>query len=209
MNPALPSDLATAESNSLKSIIDYLSTTNTNRFCVNLQFEGLRVLPIALRLSQNLNSSNVDNILLWPDAGAAALAKRESPDLSNNIYSYKDFLLSEKSNSDSNLLIAVSPQPYDYSDFFNVCDHTQGKILMLNGRLEDSAVGIGSVARERRKSFLSSWNILYWLQPLSNGALLREYPNDWHLFRKDIDGYRFLKSYGEKPNPENINEDLV
>ena len=63
---------------------------------------------------------------------------------------------------------------------------------MLNGRLEDAAVGIGSVARERRKGFCGIWQQAYWLQPLEGGALLRSYPDDWHLFRQDSDGYRLI-----------------
>ena len=64
---------------------------------------------------------------------------------------------------------------------------------MLNGRLEDAAVGIGSVARERRKGFVASWQQAYWLQPLEGGALMRCFPDDWRLYRQDPDGYRQLR----------------
>ena len=32
-----------------------------------------------------------------------------------------------------------------------------GAVVLLNSRLEDAAVGIGSVARQRRKGFMSTW----------------------------------------------------
>ena len=73
---------------------------------------------------------------------------------------------------------------------------------MLNGRLEDAAVGIGSVARERRKGFVASWQQAYWLQPLEGGALMRCFPDDWRLYRQDPDGYRQLEVLPERPDPD-------
>ncbi len=42
---------------------------------------------------------------------------------------------------------------------------------MVNGKLEDPIVGIGSVGREMRKRFAEKWKVLYFVQPLSMGAL--------------------------------------
>ena len=49
-------------------------------------------------------------------------------------------------------------------------------MVLLNGKLEDAAVGIGTVARERRKGFLSSWQSAYALIPTGDGALRRAFP---------------------------------
>ena len=85
-----------------------------------------------------------------------------------------------------------------------ICQEHRGSMVMLNGRLEDAAVGIGSVARERRRGFVSSWQQAYWLQPLEGGALMRMFPDDWSLYRLDDDGYRQLASMESRPDPEQI-----
>ena len=76
----------------------------------------------------------------------------------------------------------------------------------LNGRLEDAAVGIGSVARERRRGFVASWTACYWLQPLDAGALMRIHPDDWRVFRQDPDGYRLAGTLSSRPDSEDLAE---
>ena len=75
---------------------------------------------------------------------------------------------------------------------------------MLNGRLEDAAVGIGSVARTRRRGFIASWQQAYWLEPIVGGALMRAYPEEWMLFRADEDGYRYVTGFEQRPDAEAI-----
>jgi hypothetical protein len=43
-------------------------------------------------------------------------------------------------------------------------------VVTLNGRLEDAAVGIGSVARERRRGFGAQWQAAYELRPFADSA---------------------------------------
>ena len=102
------------------------------------------------------------------------------------------------------MVLAVGPQPSDYEQFMAICQEHRGSVVMLNGRLEDAAVGIGSVARERRRGFVSSWQQAYWLQPLEGGALMRIFPDDWSLYRLDDDGYLHLASMESRPDPEQI-----
>jgi hypothetical protein len=73
---------------------------------------------------------------------------------------------------------------------------------MLNGRLEDAAIGIGTVARERRKGFLSEWQAAYGLIPTAEGALRRVFPDDWQFYRCDPDGYRSICTFETRPDRE-------
>ena len=75
---------------------------------------------------------------------------------------------------------------------------------MFNGLLDNLSVGIGSVARERRKRFVSTWSNIYWLEPLAKGAILMAYPNDWLLFSSSPDGYRFERDFKQKPEVDTI-----
>jgi hypothetical protein len=140
--------------------------------------------------------------MVWPDAGAAALARRDAEDLKDVILDFNQLKRSEGDSPDTRLFLAVNPSPADYEEFQALCENHAGAVLMLNGRLEDAAVGIGSVARERRKGFVASWQQAYWLQPLEGGALMRCFPDDWHLYRLDPDGYRQLEVLPERPDPD-------
>ena len=203
MTNKLPSDLKEAESNVYESIHSYfLSNSEKSFLSVNLKFEGLRINPIVFRLSKKLTDSNYDNILLWADAGGAALAKRDNPELANKIFTFKEFINSTLFLN--SVLLVCSPQPYDIEIFEQVCKHTNSTVIMINGKLEDPIVGIGSVGREMRKRFAEKWKVLYFVQPLSMGALLKRFPNDWELFKLNSNGYSFVKSFNNKPDDETI-----
>ena len=203
MNSKLPSDLKEAESNLYESIQSYfLSNSEQSFLSINLKFEGLRINPIIFRLSNNLTEIKYDNILLWADAGGAALAKRDNPELANKIFTFKEFINS--SESLDSVLLVCSPQPYDIEIFEQVCSHTKSTVIMINGKLEDPIVGIGSVGREMRKRFAKKWKVLYYVQPLSMGALLKRFPNEWELFKLNTNGYSFVKSFSDRPDDETI-----
>ena len=139
---------------------------------------------------------------MWADAGGAALAKRDNPALANKIYTFKEFINS--SDLINSILLVCSPQPYDIEMFEQVCSHAKSTVIMLNGKLEDPIVGIGSVGREMRKRFAEKWQVVYFVQPLSLGALSKKFPNDWDLFKLESNGYSFVKSFEKRPDDETI-----
>jgi len=203
MNNKLPSDLREAESNVYESIQSYFLNNSEQSFLsINLKFEGLRINPIIFRLSNKLTEKKFDNILLWADAGGAALAKRDNPELAKKIFTLKEVIYS--TDSYSSILLVCSPQPYDIEIFEQVCSHTNSTVIMVNGKLEDPIVGIGSVGREMRKRFAEKWKVLYFVQPLSMGALLKKFPFEWQLFKLNPDGYSFVKSFDKRPDDETI-----
>ncbi len=209
MEQRLPADLREAEMSLLHSLKSALRDRPEGRWAAAIKFEGLRIMPVALRLKDGLDGFKINSILLWPDAGATALAKRERPDLSEQIFSIDEFLKIDKVSYDGHILIVVKPDPSDYSKLESLSNYFPGFIVTLNGRLEDPAVGIGSVARKRRRDFISKWKYLYWLQPLSGGALMHIYPGDWFTYKVCDDGYRLASCYDEKPNNETITTDLM
>ena len=203
MTNNLPADLEEAEINVYDSIQSYFLSNSDQAFLsINLKFEGLRLNPIIFRLSNKLTKIKYENILLWADAGGAALAKRDNPELANKIYTFKEFINS--SDLINSILLVCSPQPYDIEMFEQVCSHAKSTVIMLNGKLEDPIVGIGSVGREMRKRFAEKWQVVYFVQPLSLGALSKKFPNDWDLFKLESNGYSFVKSFEKRPDDETI-----
>ena len=188
----------------LVSVEQALSDRQQRRWTVTWRFEGLRLLQPALRLAKALEASGHEVLLGWPDAGSAALAQRESPELATHCLALKDLVLSDDPEIKGRLLLAIGPQPSDYEMVVQICNSWQGTVVLLNGKLEDAGVGIGSVARGRRKGFLSIWRSAFHIEPLAEWALLQTEQEMWHLFKADPDGYRFLGTMPSKPDAEAI-----
>lgn len=207
----LPADLRAAEAQALEAVLQALQDGPRGRWTVEWRFEGLRLLPVSLRLLASLQGQTREGEglrLLFTDAGAAALAQREAPDLSAQIASLRDQKRLQSDGRSSGLLLAVSPSQAEYDDFEQICGQHDGAVLALNPGLEDAAVGIGSVARERRRGFLSTWTSAYLLQPLEGAALRHAHPDGWELYRQDPDGYRFVTRFETRPDQETLAQAL-
>lgn len=216
----LPPDLRTAEAEALASLRSALTADPRGRWTVELRFEGLRLLPVVLRLAAELATGAAPIRLLFPDAGAAALARRDGPELAERIATFSDHLrpregtsavpseaggglpAADAKSSDIEVLILVGASQADYGTVESVCQAHQGPVVLVNPGLEDGAVGIGSVGRERRRGFLAQWEAAYALIPLAGSALRRAHPHDWELYRLDPDGYRFAAGFDHRPDGE-------
>lgn len=246
-----------------------LAESATGRWTLEFRFEGLRLLPLVLRLGQALQAQERQFRLVFPDAGATALAQRDAPDLAARTGSLKDqerlnaaavgagaragvgvggdvdgaagtasgtgagaaaeplgsdatstppadssaaegpgSNLQRNADDSEPLLLLVAPGPSDYDAVERLCLNHRGGVVLLNGSLEDAAVGIGSVARERRRGFLSTWRSAYALLPLPEGALRRCFPGPWELYRNDPDGHRLVETFEQKPDAEQVAETL-
>ncbi|WP_269622944.1 DUF1995 family protein [Prochlorococcus marinus] len=199
----LPSDLQLCEEEILFSLLSALKDANNNRFSIFLGFQGLKLMPITFRLYKSLFNSNYSPIVIFSDSGNTALAKRDYPELSSIIYSYKE-LSDNISTINYNLVISVSPQPYEYDDYEKLINSIHVPSIMINGKLEETAIGVGYVGRERRINFIKSWYKLYWLEPFNTGALYKKYDNDWLLYSYSRDGFRFKESFTSRPDKESI-----
>jgi Domain of unknown function (DUF1995) len=205
----LPADLRTAEAEALQATAAALAEGSRGLWTVEFRFEGLRIMPVALRLLMGLTPRAANLRLLFPDAGATALAKRDAPDLAGQISSLGDLQRLQQADGGSDgTLILVAPTPADYDDVERVCAQHRGVAVMLNGRLEDAAIGIGTVARERRRGFLAGWRSAYALIPTADGALRLVHPGPWELYRRNADGYRPVTTFETRPDAEQQAEAL-
>lgn len=222
----LPRDLRTAEAEALASLRSALAGDPRGRWTLELRFEGLRLLPVVLRLASELACGDTAIRLLFPDAGAAALARRDGPELAERITTFSDHRRRQESiaaepsddadrsnpagtdGSGAEVLILVGAGQSDYGTVERVCQAHAGRAVLVNPALEDAAVGIGSVGRERRRGFLGEWEAAYALIPLVGSALRRAHPLDWELYRLDPDGYRFAASFDHRPDGEERDEAL-
>ncbi|MCX5926965.1 MAG: DUF1995 family protein, partial [Cyanobium sp. LacPavin_0920_WC12_MAG_63_22] len=136
----LPPDLRSAEAEALAAIQSALAAGAKGLWSVELRFEGLRLLPLALRLQAGLSSAAPSLRLLCADAGATALAQRDAPDFATRIASLRDQMrLQQADGGSEGVLLLVAPSPADYEEVEQVCALHRGVVLLLNGNLEDAA----------------------------------------------------------------------
>ncbi|MFN7901053.1 MAG: DUF1995 family protein [Synechococcaceae cyanobacterium] len=198
----LPVDLRSAEDEALAALISALAESPQGRWTLELRFEGLRILPVALRLADQLPRGGRDLRLLFPDAGAAALARRDGGELASCIASFADQRRRQEQAASEGILLLVCPSQAEYNDVEAVCDNHRGAVVLINPTLVDAAVGVGSVARQRRRGFLSRWQAAYALIPELDRALRRAHPGPWELYRLDPDGFRPCATFEQRPDAE-------
>ena len=198
----LPKDLNNALLDMEKSCLSNLNSQDY-RFTIDFRFEGLKFNKIGFRLYDFLSNHN-NTFLTYSDPGAVALAQRDYKEIKDKIYTFKSFNDSSNISNIDSILISMLPQPYDFDSFEPMCENYKGKHFSINPKFEDANIGIGSVIRERRKSFVKTWVNSYFLQPLNGGALMHTYPNNWSLFREKNSKYYFVKDFDTKPDNETI-----
>ena len=198
----LPPDLLSAEVQLREAISAALASGSGGRWTAELRFEGLRVLPVALRLVTQLVEEGVDLRLLCADMGATALARRDAPALAERIASFGDQIRRQAEAPTEGCLLLLGASQAEYEAVEQLCGAHRGPVILLNAALEDAAIGIGSVARQRRRGFLSQWQAAYALIPQEGSALRRAYPQAWELYRLDPDGYRLAAGFERRPDAE-------
>ncbi len=201
-SPILPKDLKTVEELLVNSIYSVLSKQEIYRFSISLKFEGIKLQSIISRIVPYLDKYNLT--IATSDEGSKALMKRDNPLISSLFYSMKDIINQPNIINNSDLLITISPQPYDYDLFEKLSQICLIPHCIINPKLEDTAIGLGNISRTTRKDFVNSWIPSFWLQPLTNAALMKVYPDKWHLFNYTQTGYIFLRSFDSKPTLEDI-----
>ena len=198
----LPADLRTAEAEALAALQAALASGSGGRWSVEFRFEGLRLLPVVLRLLEGLLAERPELRLPFPDAGATALARRDAPALADRIGSFSDQRKLQQEQPSRGVLLLVGASQAEYELVEAVCGGHGDSVVLVNASLEDAAIGIGSVARQRRKGFLAGWRAAYALLPQADRALRCAYPGEWELYRLDPDGYRLAGRFEQKPDAE-------
>jgi len=142
--------------------------------------------------------------VLFPDSGAAALARRNWQDVSfqvNDLGS-RNTPIENKVSEDDQLFLVVSPSPVEVQKVEKLCNLAGDRpVILLIPQLEDvTTVGIGYAARQLRERFLNTLESCYFLQPMDDAALLRRFPGGWQIWiDKGENNFEFFCEEPEKP----------
>lgn len=173
------------------------------RLQIEIKVPGVEMLTLVRALASSLGP---DWVAVFPDPGAAALARRELAgveydlrgisELRSSIERYSAFVLIETSIVEVEAVEALAQR-------------AAGKpFILLNSRLQESGVvGIGLTGRQLRDRFLSTIETIYAIQPIESGATYRAYPGPWQLWREEKDGdYTLLSELAGRPTGEDIDK---
>ncbi|MGB3202536.1 MAG: DUF1995 family protein [Nodosilinea sp.] len=179
------------------------------RMVVELAYSELKGLPVAQQFYPALQDLGLVFKVYFPDAGAAALARRDwgNPDF---VVRAIGELHSEMAPEDQAYLF-VEPSSIEVNQVEDMCAEAGDKfVIMLNPKLEDVAtIGIGYAGRQLRDRFLSTLEPVYYLRPLEGAVLLRCYPHPWQVWQETEAGYRLLAETPQKPSGEAIDRMLL
>ncbi len=176
------------------------------RILVDFAIPELKIQPVAEQFYPLFQEMGLTFKVYFPDAGAAALAKRDwgNPDFSiRGINEAKGRIEPE----DEAFLI-VEPSAIEVNDVEAFCNEASGRfVVLLNPKLEDIAtIGIGYAGRQLRERFLSTLDYAYYLQELEAGTLLRCYPGPWQVWSAGSEGAEatLLGEFPQRPNGEQV-----
>lgn len=175
------------------------------RIVVDINIPELKGLPIARQFYPLLEELGLQFKVYFPDAGAAALAKR---DWQNPAFSIRGINEAKgRLEDDDEAFLIVEPSSVEVEAVEAFCNEATGRfVIMLNPKLEDIAtIGIGYAGRQLRERFLSTLESCYYLQPIEGATILRIYPGLWQVWGDTAeDGHELLGEFPQKPSGEAI-----
>lgn len=174
---------------------------------VEMVIPELQHQPIAEQFLSLFDSQQFK--VFFPDAGAAALARRD--------WGNPDFVirglgeLTEPVEADDDLYLVVNPSSIEVKEVESLCNQvTDQPVILLNPSLEDVAIiGIGYAGRQLRERFLSKIQTCYYLRPLEGAVVYRAYPGPWQIWRETSPNeYEWVGDAPNRPSSEDVDRIL-
>ncbi|WP_416666632.1 DUF1995 family protein [Egbenema bharatensis] len=169
------------------------------RLQVELVFPELKVLPVAQQFLPPFESLEHKLRVYFPDAGAAALARRDWGEKPYAIRGISD--LKAEIQPDEELILFVEPSSVEVQAVEQLCQEAVDRtVVLLNPRMEDVAtIGIGYAGRQLRERFLNTFESCYYVRPLEGAVLFRAYPSPWQVWLEKSEDYELIAEEPQKP----------
>lgn len=179
------------------------------RLQVELVIPELKVMPVAEQFLPMLENLDEKLRVFFPDAGAAALARRDWGEKPYGIRGIGE--LKAAIQPDETVFLFIEPSSVEVKEVEALCDEIGDRtVIFLNPRLEDIAtIGIGYAGRQLRERFLNTFDSCYYIRSLEGAALFRCYPTSWQLWLEHEDGYELLTDFPSRPSGEQIDNALM
>lgn len=207
MPSTIPKSLPEATEQAMSAVQAALQAGIT-RIQVEMAIPELKHQPIAQQFLEIFQGQQFK--VLFPDAGAAALARRDWGDPDFTIRGLGE--LADPVEEDDDIYLIVNPSSIEVHMVEALCNAALDRpVILLNPQLEDVAiVGIGYAARQLRERFLSQIETCYYLRPMEEAAVYRCYPSPWQIWRETApEKYERLSDLPQRPSGEDIDRILL
>ncbi|MGB7088226.1 MAG: DUF1995 family protein [Phormidesmis sp.] len=207
MPSTIPKSLPEATEQAMSAVQAALQAGIT-RIQVEMAIPELKHQPIAQQFLEIFQGQQFK--VLFPDAGAAALARRDWGDPDFTIRGLGE--LADPVEDDDDIYLIVNPSSIEVHMVEALCNAALDRpVILLNPQLEDVAVvGIGYAARQLRERFLSQIETCYYLRPIEEAAVYRCYPSPWQIWRETApEEYERLSDLPQRPSGEDIDRILL
>jgi Domain of unknown function (DUF1995) len=208
----LPNSLSEAIAQSREATQNALADGYT-RLQVELMFPELKPLDVALEFLPLFEQYGDQLKVFFPDAGGAALARRDWGDVQfkiTDIGSGRAASLESKIQPEDEIFLFVAPTSVEVPQLEKLCQAIGDRpLVLLIPRLEDAGiVGIGYTARQTRERFINTIESCYYLRPVDDDtAVMRCYPRLWEVWLQTNGNYQKITELPKKPSGDEL--DLI
>ena len=199
---AIPKTLPEATEQAKAATQAALSEGQT-RLQVEMAIPELKQQPIAEQFLEIFSGQQFK--VFFPDAGAAALARRDWGEPDFIIRGLGELATPIEPDDDSYLI--VNPSSVEVEAVEDFCHKALDRpVILLNPKLEDIAtIGIGYAGRQLRERFLNKIETCYYLRPIDQAAIYRCYPGPWQIWKETAPNeYELFESLNSRPSGEEI-----
>lgn len=170
------------------------------RIQVELVFPELKPMGIARQFLSESSDLGDGIKVFFPDAGAAALARRDWEGVNYTLKGIKELL--EPVQPEDSAFVLVAPSAVEVTVAEDIANQSGDRpYILLNPQLQDiSVVGIGYAGRQLRERFLSTIETSYYLSPINSGIVYRAFPDPWQVWGETESGdYKLIASQDSRP----------
>ncbi len=204
----LEDSIALAQTAALAAIAD-----GCQRITIEIAIPELKSMNLARQFIEAFSDRGNTLKVLFPDTGAAALAKRNWADLNfkiDDLGSSRSPIV-DKIQAEDQIFIAIEPSAVEVAQVEQLCNAAGDRpVILFLPKLEDAAiVGIGYAARQLRDRFLTTLTCAYYIKPLETAALYRCYPAQWQVWEERSDDYVLLAESPQKPVGDELDAMLM
>ncbi len=209
--PEIPNSVEQAIAQS-RSAIQRAIAAGYSRLQVEILIPELKVMSVAQTLLMDYPVADwlpMPCKVFFADAGAGALARRDWPGTDFTICGLRE--LKAEVMPEDRSFVMITPTPVDVAEVERLCNDAGDRpFILFNPRLEDvGTVGIGYTARQLRDRFLNTFEPGYYLRPMDNLVMLRDYPSPWQVWLEGENGSKMIAEEFLKPDSEVLDRILI
>ena len=174
------------------------------RLQVELVIPELKIMPVAEQFLPALEERGEKLRVIFPDPGAAALARRDWEEKPYEIRGIND--LKSELQAEEELFLFIEPSSIEVQDVEKLCNDAGDRpVVFLNPRLEDIAtIGIGYAARQLRERFLGTFDSCYYVCAIEGALIFRSYPSPWQVWHETDADYELMAEFDHRPNGDEL-----